>query len=69
MSGRSLLSILIGNAWNGETKLSDFKSSIGGELRINTIIQASLLITFRLGYADDLGKSQFIYTFALNLAL
>ena len=63
----------IGNAWNAETKLSDFKSSVGGELRINTIIQSSLPITFRLGYAqgldDDLGKSQFIYTFAFNFAL
>ncbi len=55
----------IGNAWDAETDIEDFKQGVGGELRINFGLQhGALPLTTRIGYAygldDDIGESQFI---------
>jgi outer membrane protein assembly factor BamA len=63
----------IGNAWNGDTTLADFKQGVGGELRLNTLVQNALPLTLYVGYAhgldDDLGKSQFLYGFTFDIGL
>ena len=64
----------IGNAWDRDTSLSEFKDSVGAELRINTGFQYNALpLTFRLGFAegldDEKGESQFYFTVASNFWL
>ncbi len=64
----------IGNAWDGDTTLSEFKDGVGTELRLNLGLQHGMLpLTFRLGFAqgldDDIGESQFIYGVTFNFGL
>ncbi|MBD3307105.1 BamA/TamA family outer membrane protein, partial [candidate division KSB3 bacterium] len=64
----------IGNAWEQETSLSEFRDSVGAELRINAGFQYNLLpVTFRLGFAqgldEDEGESQVFFTIGLNFWL
>ena len=63
----------IGNAWDGNANLSDFKGSVGAELRINFGLQYNEMpLTLRLGYAEGLaeeGESQFFYALDLDLGL
>jgi len=64
----------IGNAWDGDTHLSEFKQGVGTELRLNLGLQhGALPLTIRLGYAqgldDDIGKSQFIGGVAFDFGL
>jgi outer membrane protein assembly factor BamA len=64
----------VGNAWDGDTELSEFKQGVGAELRINLGLQHGILpLTVRLGYAygldTDIGESQFIGTFTFGFWL
>lgn len=64
----------IGNAWDGETDLEDFKQGVGGELRLNIGLQGGALpMTLRVGYAygldEDIGQSQVMYGFNFNFWL
>ena len=62
-----------GNAWTGDVELSDFKSGVGAELRVNLKVSHAIPLTIRLGFAkgldSELGKAQFIGTFGLNFWL
>lgn len=62
-----------GNAWEKDLEWDEFKHGAGAEARLNVVIKNALPVTFRLGYAhgfdDDLGESQFIYSFAINFWL
>jgi outer membrane protein assembly factor BamA len=64
----------VGNAWDGDTELSEFKQGVGAELRLNLGLKHGMLpLTVRLGYAygldDDIGESQFIGTFTFGFWL
>lgn len=64
----------VGNAWDGDTELSEFKQGVGAELRLNLGLKHGMWpVTVRLGYAqgldDDIGESQFIGTFTFGFDL
>ena len=63
----------VGNAWDEDLEWDEFKHGVGGEVRLNVVIKNAIPLTFRMGYAqgldDDLGESQFIYSFAIDFWL
>jgi hypothetical protein len=64
----------VGDAWDGDVDVDNFKHGVGSELRINVGLQhGALPVMLRVGYAkgldDEHGISQFIYGFHFNFWL